>query len=390
MKPRERLRMALHHQQPDRVPMDLGATRNSGIVMPAYERLVKCLGLDGETRPLGRTGTSRVLGVASPDEQVLARLGIDVRGVFLGAPDNWRDIELPDNAYQDEWGVVWRRPPSSLYYDPIRFPLAGALTPHEVARYPWPDVANDPGFTRGLRERALWLREHTDYGIVLHLQDICVHYSQWLRGYENWYMDFYLNPDVLCTIMDAVLERRMAVAAQAVEAVGDLVDVVSCSDDVADQRGPIVSPATYRQFIKPRHRQFFDLIHAKTDAKVLFHTDGAILELLPDFIEIGIDFVNPVDVNAAGMDTAHLKREFGNQIGFWGGIDNKRALPAGTQADVRAEVARRIRDLAPGGGYVLAAVHNIQVDVPPENVVAMFDTARELGHEPLEGTWIEA
>lgn len=384
MKPRERLRMALDHQQPDRVPMDLGATRNSGITMPAYQRLVTHLGLDIETQPLGTTGTSRILGVASPDERVLERLGIDVRGVFLGPPDNWRDIELPDNAYQDEWGVVWQRPPSSLYYDPVRFPLAGDISLQDVMNYPWPDLADDPGFTRGLRERALWLQEHTDYGIVLHLQDICVHYSQWLRGYENWYMDFHLNPDVLCAIMDAILERRMAVAERAVDAVGDIVDVVSCSDDVADQRGPMVSPASYRTFIKPRHRRFFDMIHARTNAKVLFHTDGSLPKLLPDFIEIGIDFINPVQVSAHDMDdTARLKREFGDELGFWGAIDNVRVLPHGTPQDVHAEVRRRVHDLGQNGGYVLAVVHNIQPDVPPENIVAVYDAVRASAGDPM-------
>lgn len=377
MNPRERLQRALNHQEPDRVPMDLGATRNSGITMPAYRRLVESLGLALETQPLGTTGNSRVLGVAAIDERVLERLGVDVRGVFLGPPDNWADIELPDNAFQDPWGVVWKRPPTSLYFDPVRFPLAGEISLHDVVRYPWPDVAGDAGYTRGLRDRALWLHERTEYGIVLHLQDICVHYSQWLRGYEDWYTDFHLNPGVLTAIMDAVLERRMAVAESAIAAVGDIVDVISCSDDVADQRGPMVSPDSYRKFIKPRHRRFFDMVHSRSDAKVLFHSDGSLPKLLPDFIEIGIDFINPVQVSAAGMDdTARLKREFGQDIGFWGAIDNVRVLPYGTPDDVRAEVQRRIRDLGPGGGYVLGAVHNIQPDVPPENIVALFDSAR--------------
>lgn len=375
MNSRDRLRMALNHQEPDRVPMDLGATRNSGITMPAYQRLVKYLGLDLEAQPLGTTGNSRVLGVAAPDERILERLRIDVRGVFLGPPDNWKDIELPDNAFQDQWGVVWQRPPTSLYFDSVRFPLAGDISLQDVINYPWPDMADDPGFTRGLRERALWLHENTGYGIVLHLQDICVHYSQWLRGYEDWYTDFHLNPDILSSMMDAILERRMAVAERAITAVGDIVDVVSCSDDVADQRGPMVSPASYRKFIKPRHRRFFDMIHARTNAKVLFHTDGSLPKLIPEFIEIGIDFINPVQVSANDMnDTARLKREFGHDIGFWGAIDNVHVLPYGTPEDVRAEVKRRIRDLGAEGGYVLGAVHNIQPDVPPENIAAIYDS----------------
>lgn len=377
MKPRERFRLALNHHEPDRVPMDLGATRNSGITMAAYQRLVKHLGLELETQPLGTTGNSRVLGVAALDERVLERLGIDVRGVFLGPPDNWTDIDLPENAFQDQWGVVWKRPSTSLYFDPVKFPLTGEISARDVLNYPWPDVTDDAGYIRGLRERAAWLHENADYGIVLHLQDICVHYSQWLRGYEDWYTDFYLNPEILHSIMDAVLERRMAVAEEAIAAVGDIVDVISCSDDVADQRGPMVSPDLYQKFIKPRHRRFFDMIHSRSEAKVLFHTDGSLPKLIPDFIEIGIDFINPVQVSAAGMDdTARLKREFGVEIGFWGGIDNVHVLPQGTPEQVGAEVERRIRDLGPDGGYVLAAVHNIQPDVPAENIVAIYDAAR--------------
>jgi uroporphyrinogen decarboxylase len=191
-------------------------------------------------------------------------------------------------------------------------------------------------------------------------------------------MDFHLNPDVLTAIMDAVLEHRLAVAERALEEIGDFIDVVSCSDDIADQRGPIVSPATYREFIKPRHRRFFDMIHDKTDAKLLFHTCGSIIKLIPDLIEIGVDFVNPVQVSAKGMnDTAHLKSEFGKDIGFWGGVDNLNVLPNGTPEDVRAEVRRRINDLSADGGYILSAIHNIQPDVPPENIVAIFDAIQD-------------
>ena len=152
---------------------------------------------------------------------------------------------------------------------------------------------------------------------------------------------------------------------------------------LADQRGPMISPELYRRFIKPRHRRYFDAIRARTSAKILFHTCGAVTRLLPDLIDIGVDFLNPVQVSAAHMDTAVLKREYGNKIGFWGAIDTSRVLPMGTVEQVRAEVGKRIHDLAPGGGYVLAAVHNIQPDVPPQNILAMFDACIELGSYPV-------
>jgi uroporphyrinogen decarboxylase len=183
--------------------------------------------------------------------------------------------------------------------------------------------------------------------------------------------------------MDVVLDLRSCVTAAALEQVGDLVDVVSCSDDVAGMQSTLVSPAMYREFIKPRHQQYFDLIRSHTPAKLLYHSCGAVTRIIPDFIELGIDFINPVQVSAVGMDTARLKEEFGAEIGFWGSVDTMRVLPFGTEDEVRTEVKERVRDLAPGGGFVVAAVHNIQPNVPPQNIVAMFDTAREHGTYPI-------
>ncbi|MCZ7583629.1 MAG: hypothetical protein M5R36_10035 [Deltaproteobacteria bacterium] len=145
---------------------------------------------------------------------------------------------------------------------------------------------------------------------------------------------------------------------------------------MADQRGPIVSPQMYRDYIKPRHRRFFDMIHASTRAKLLFHSCGSVYKLLPDFVDIGVDLINPVQVSCSDMDTARLKREFGDDLGFWGAIDSQEVLPHGTPEQVRAEVERRLHDLGPGGGYMLAAVHNLQHDVPVENICALYDAAR--------------
>ncbi len=227
-----------------------------------------------------------------------------------------------------------------------------------------------------MREQALDIRHNTDYALVLHTSDIMVHTSQYMRGFERWYMDMLLAPDLIGALMDAILELRMEIARQALEAVGDLVDVVSFSDDVADQRGPAVSPAVYRKIIKPRHKRYMDLIRSKTEAKILFHSCGSVVQLIPDFLDIGADFINPVQVSAKGMDTAALKKQYGHQLGFWGGVDTMRVLPFGSEDDVRNAVHKCIHDLAPGGGYILTAVHNIQPDVPPQNIVAMYDAAR--------------
>jgi len=258
----------------------------------------------------------------------------------------------------------------------VESPLGSEITVADVARYPWPDPT-DPGYVRGLRERALRIRETTDCALVLHLSDVFVHTSQYLRGFEKWYMDMVLDQQLIGALMDAVLEIRMEIARRALALVGDLIDVVSTADDVADQRGPQMSPRLYRKMIKPRHARYLALIRSLTGATLLFHSCGSVVDLLPDFIDMGIQALNPVQVTARGMDTAQLKAQFGDALVFWGGVDTMHVLPNGTPDDVRAEVRRRIADLAPGGGYVLTAVHNIQPDVPPENIVAMYEAARE-------------
>lgn len=383
MSHRKRVLTALAHCEPDRVPLDLGSTRNTGITIAAYERLLEHLGLEGEASLLQDFGGAKMQGLATVDDQLLQWFDIDTRGIMLGPRDNWQDIQLPDDSYRDEWGVVRRRAPGSDYYDLVSSPLDGEITVRDIARFEWPDPY-EPGRTRGLREKALHLHQDTNYAVVLHLPDIFVHKSQFMRGFEQWFMDLILDPKLIEALMDAILEIQLAEAESALALVGDLVDIVSTSDDVAGQNGPVISPDMYRRFIKPRHKKFFDLVHSLTAGKVLFHSCGSVYALLGDFIDIGIDILNPVQVSAAEMDAARLKKEYGDRLVFWGGIDTQRVLPYGTPAEVRHEVRSRIDDLAPGGGYVLTAVHNIQPDVPPENICAMYESAVELGQYPIE------
>ena len=204
-----------------------------------------------------------------------------------------------------------------------------------------------------------------------------------MRGYEDWYADVALNADLVGALMDAVLEFDLAVMEQALDLVGEDIDVILFGDDVTTQSGPMISPKSYRKLIRPRHERLFDFIHDRTDAKIMYHSCGSAYCFMEDFIDIGVDIINPVQVSAADMDTARLKAEFGDRISFWGGIDTQSVLPHGTEEEVRAEVEKRIADLAPGGGYVLAPVHNIQPDVPPENIVAMCDHAKVVGTYPI-------
>ena len=194
-----------------------------------------------------------------------------------------------------------------------------------------------------------------------------------------------MEPDLISALFDKLLEIRTGLTIRAWEEVGDLIDVVSCSDDIADQRGPQISPKMYREFIKPRHQSYFDSIRRYTSAKLLYHSCGAVTQLIPGFIDMGIDFINPVQVSAKDMDTAWLKSTYGQEIGFWGAIDTTHVLPFGSPSDVENEVRQRINDLGPGGGYILAAVHNFQPNVDPENMLCMFEAARRFGTYPIKG-----
>ena len=363
----ERVLAALSHQQPDRVPIDLGATRDSSIVVEGYERLKQHFGVRQRNTLL-----SRMMQVVDVDEQVLQALDIDVRGVFPGgAPDEI----IGDNCYRDEWGVERVKPPGSHYYDQVSFPLAGEITLRDIANYPWPDP-HHPARTQGLRERIQEIRQTTDCAIVLNLPSAFVHTSQYLRGFSDWFMDIAADRKLIGALFDAALDISLAMCQVILEQVGDQVDVLMASDDLGLQGGLMISPDAYRELIKPRHRRYFQLMHDMSPAKVFFHTCGSVVDILEDLVEIGVDVLHPVQVTAKGMEPASLKREYGDRLAFWGAIDTQHVLPHGSVEDVQAEVERRIEELGPGGGYVLGAVHNIQPDVPLENVLTMFQHAR--------------
>jgi uroporphyrinogen decarboxylase len=192
-------------------------------------------------------------------------------------------------------------------------------------------------------------------------------------------MDLLLNREFIETLMEKILEVCLGIGKRLLEEIGEYVDLVFVHDDLATTESLMMSPQLYREIIKPRHKKIFDLIKEMTQAKVIYHCDGAIYPLIGDFIEIGVDALNPVQVSAKGVDTDTLKQEFGNRLSFWGAIDTSYVLPKGSPEEVREEVQKRINHLKKGGGYVAAPVHNILDEVPPENIVAMYKTALEIG-----------
>ncbi len=368
---RERVMAALRHQETDRVPIDFGGTNSTGIYFTAYDRLKEFLGLEHET-VIGRRMTRSVV----IHESVLRRFDVDTRILGLGAFEGaGHQREIDEDTYADEFGAVWRKSGDGPYLnvDGPFYDERGTLG--DLEAYVWPDP-DDPGYYRDLRQRAQALRQETDYAIILAVPTGIVHMAQWLRGYETWLLDLYKNRDFACRLIERITDWWVRVVENALDATGELIDVTSFGDDLGTQQSTLFDPKIYRELVKPHHARMFATLKTGTDAKALLHSCGAVSALFDDFIEIGIDAVNPVQVRAKGMEPERLKADYGDRLSFWGAIDTQRVLPFGTPEEVRAEV-RRVSDiLGRGGGYVLNSVHNIQADVPPENIVAMFDEAR--------------
>ncbi len=378
MTSRDRVRTALAHREPDRIPFDLGGTRMTGIHVLAYERLRPALGLP--PREARVADLTQQLADVEPD--VLAALGADVRGVSPRSASTYRrEMREIDGhrTFVDEWGVGRRMPlDGGLYYDSFAPPLTGEIDLAAVDAFAWPDAV-DPGRYEGMAETAR--RYAIDEGRAVQLGSICGGLTEGLfklRGFEDGYLDLAGDPALARRVMEHILEVKLEYWSRALPLVDGHVDVVAEADDLGGQDRTLFSPRTYRELVKPLQRELFAFLHAHTDARVFFHTCGAVRDLIPDLIEIGVDILNPVQVSATGMDTADLKREFGRDLVFWGGgVDTQHVLGSGTPEEVRAEVRRRVDDLAAGGGFVFATVHNIQPNVPAENVLAMWRAMRE-------------
>ena len=377
--PRARTSLALSHGQPDRPPLDLGGSICTGIVKRAYERLVDYLGLRLDREPRVLHVPFQIVEVAEP---VLERLHIDTRPIFANPPRESQAGFLSDGRYRDEWGIVYKPVTSHnvlLYYDMVEHPFADALTAREIAKKQWPNP-EDSGHFEGLQEKAQKLQERSSFAIVGDNGDTSLFETAWgVRGFANFLTDLLRKEDLVHLLMHKVLEiqsRRMALY---LAEVGQYLDVVCVADDICYQQGPLMSPKVYRKMVKPYHQEFFQLIKANTKAKLHLHCCGAVQDVLDEFADMGVDIINPVQISAKGMNPENLKKRFGDRIAFWGGIDTQNVLPSGAPDDIRKEVRRMIRILGKDGGYVLGAVHNIQNDVPPENIVAMFDEAYELG-----------
>jgi len=381
MDSRRRLLTSLQHQEPDRIPRDLGATQVTGIHRQVYGSLRRALGLP-DREPII---CDHVQGLALPGDDLVARLGVDVRGLFPRNSHNWNVVEQVDDRYWvycDEWGITHRRPyPDGLYYSISKEPLNRPdLAPTHIKNYPWPDFSA-PWRIEGLRTQA---EAYRVAGIAVMLEAPFAgifEMAQRIVGMENLLLLMAMDASLAGVLFDKLAELKLDFWEMALPQLGNVIDVISQADDFGSQASQIISPRMFRQQIKPRWQVVFDRIRQLApNAYRFFHSCGNVRPLIPDFIELGVQILNPVHIRASGMEPVALKRDFGDVLTFWGGgVDTQDVLPHGSPQQVKEDVRRNIEALAPGGGYVFNTVHNIQADVPVENILAMVEALQEYG-----------
>ncbi|MFH1927840.1 MAG: uroporphyrinogen decarboxylase family protein [Chloroflexota bacterium] len=373
---RERVRRALNHEEPDRVPLDLGG-RVTSIHQEEYQRLVDRLGISTTYQ------VDPFYSVTNPDFRVLERLGVDFYYLFLKAPEYVRAKENPDGTYDNEWSITVKK--VEIHSQRITHPLQNAI-PSDLDDFPWPDP-NRPERAIGLREKARNLYEQTDYALVAApVNGGLFEFGQHLRSMAEFMMDLMINKDFANALLDRLMDVHLGLWDTFLAEVGEYIEIAQIADDFGTQNSLLISPTLFREFFKPRYKYMIDFIKNRTNAKVFLHCDGAIFDLIDDFIEMGVDVLNPLQPTAHGMDPARIKSAYGEHLAFHGAIDNQQLLPKGSVEEVRQAVKHVIDALAPGGGYILAAAHIIEPDVPVENVLAMFDTAREYGSYPIRSS----
>jgi len=379
MNSRERVLATLQHSEPDKIPFDIGGAPNTGIHIIAYRNLLKQFRDDREVK-IG----DLIFQTALIDEDILQRLKVDLRGLDFSVFGSEKILgELKEDKryffFTGDWGIKWIMPKiNGLYFDVGQRPLSGRIKPDEVDEINTPSLPGKEEINFFKRKAEIYRRKGLavvlagpDGGILEHAFGI--------RGHADFMIDMISEPSLARRLLDKILTYKLQYWELMLKEMGNLVDIVSEGDDMSTQESLLISPKLYRNMLKPFHRELLGYIrkNARGSIFINFHSCGAVKELIPDLIEIGINSLHPVQVSAAGMNTKQLKKEFGRELTFWGGVDTQRILSHGMPEEVRDEVKRRIEDLAPGGGFIFAAVHNIQADVPPENIMAMWETFNE-------------
>ncbi len=395
MTSRERVLTTLRHEEPDRVPVDLGGMRSTGIMAIAYVKLREHLGLPAEV-PRVYDATQQL---AEPHLDLLEHFDVDVIDLenSLGHWGEWQPWALPDGTPCEmpakielerdgnDWYIVKDgirtsyMPANSLYFDGIHWPLADAEGPEDFDRLA-PETWLTDEYLIQLRDRAEWLNANTDFAIMGRFGGNILELGQGLRGWDQFLLDLALGGEFVEGLLAWMTERWLENLELYLDAVGSSIHLIQMGDDLGLQDRSQVSPHMYRELIKPYHQRIYEYVHEHSDVYVFLHSCGSIYELIPDLIDAGVDVLNPVQISAAEMEPARLKAEFGDQLVFWGGgCDTQRVLPFSTPEEVTAHVREQVNTFKPGGGYVFCQVHNIQADVPPENIVAMYEALSAAG-----------
>ena len=418
MTSRERVLAAIRHTEADRVPVDVGGMNCTSIMIIAHNRLKQYLGRTDEPTRMSDWGQQ----VAEPESWVLERFGADVISVgritspvtdlertrefdekFGGG--EWKTWILPDGStclspssfdpepdgkggwqVRNDRGVFAVMPKGALYFDsagPANHALYDVTSVEDLGDWR-PSYSTEEGLVRQA-EKARWLHENTDFAIMGGFGGSIHEQAQGLREWGQWMIDMAGEPELARELVGRMAEAHSHNGKLYMEMVGPYIDILVTGDDLGIQAGPQMSPAMYHDVIHPGHKAVYQTAkRVRPDIPIFLHSCGGIRPLIPDLIDEGVDILNPVQTNAVGMEPAGLKRDFGDAVTFWGGgAEVAGALTTGTPSEVREQVRERIRTLAPGGGYVFNQVHNIQANVPPENIVAMFDAAYEFGSYPI-------
>ena len=386
MTPRDRVLTVLNHEEPDRVPIVIGVSNATGIKMQPYQGIKRIIGVEAPDKFLYQWPE---LGTAEVDEATMARLHSDVRGVLDLEPATTRrrnQNRRPHDDCIDSWGSGQLEVTPGYWFPGIH-PLIDATTVEELENYPyWPDMS-DPSRVAHVADDARRLAVQNKYAIMA---------TPWLlfpferahamQGMEAFLLNMAMYPDFARALLEKIAGYCKVLMGRFLDELGDNVDIIKIGDDLGTQESLMISPQMYRDLLMPIHADFIDFIKARTSAKIFFHSCGDVFPLIEDFIDIGVDILNPIQTSSGKMsDLAALKKRFGRNIVFCGGIDSHRILPYGSVEEVRQEVHRVIDLLGAGGGTMIGAVHTVMDDVPPENVLAMVDAVEEFGHYRLRG-----
>jgi uroporphyrinogen decarboxylase len=376
MSSRERILKTLNHEEPDRVPLDLAGTTWTGITHTAYQHLREYMGLP----PSAPEWSDVIQQIVIPEEKMLDDLEVDTRGVFPLTSHN-DDVygKLKDRGeyreYLDEWSFVHHFPKNGYWFSLVKSPMEAIDFSGEriIEDFAWPDAGNPRRFA-GLRERAIEFRNRDK---IVFTKGLCAglfEMHQRIRGMTNAMTDHLLYPGNSDRLVGKLADLKIEFWEEALNEVGDVVDIVGEGDDYGTQWSQLIGPEQFREYYKPHFTRVLDFIRNKAPGvKLMFHSCGNVRPIIPDFIEMGVDILNPVHITAEGMEPTQLKRDFGSDIVFWGGgIDTQQVLPHGTPSEIADHVRSNLDALAPGGGYVFCTVHNIQAEVPAANMMAMY------------------